>query len=178
MARGMSGHEKPVEGIDTVWLSPPGLIHALGPFDLDPCAAPDPKPWPTAAKQITLPDNGLAQEWTGRVWLNPPYTKEIGKWFEKMRDHGSGIALIFARTEIDAWHEFIWPSAHSVFFFNGRLAFDLPDGTKAKGAGAPSALISFSEFDTNKIIDAKLHGALCDRVRIWGKNGADLARRS
>jgi len=30
------------------WLTPPDIIKALGPFDLDPCA-PIVRPWPTAA---------------------------------------------------------------------------------------------------------------------------------
>ena len=56
-----------------VWLTPPAIIEPLGPFDLDPCAAPSPRPWPTAARHIELPEDGLTAEWHGRVWCNPPF---------------------------------------------------------------------------------------------------------
>jgi hypothetical protein len=40
------------------WYTPKRIIDALGPFDLDPCAAPN-LPWRTAAKQFDVYDNGL-----------------------------------------------------------------------------------------------------------------------
>lgn len=52
-----------------VWLSPPWLIKALGDFDLDP-SAPKCRPWDMAKNHYTVEDDGLAQEWRGRVWLN------------------------------------------------------------------------------------------------------------
>jgi hypothetical protein len=54
-----------------VWLTPPSIIQALGRFDLDPCT-PEIMPWVTAEKRFTKADDGLIQDWTGRVWLNPP----------------------------------------------------------------------------------------------------------
>ncbi len=54
------------------WLTPPGLIKALGTFDLGPCS-PRIRPWDTAIKHLTKKDDGLTHEWAGRVWLNPPY---------------------------------------------------------------------------------------------------------
>src|SRR5690606_26374816 len=53
-----------------VWLTPPGITQALGPFDLDPCGHPG---WVTARELICPPRDGLAEHWAGRVWLNPPY---------------------------------------------------------------------------------------------------------
>jgi len=47
------------------WLTPPAILHALGDFDLDPCAAPSPRPWPTAARHIELPEDGLTANWGG-----------------------------------------------------------------------------------------------------------------
>jgi len=53
------------------WQTPLHYISALGPFDLDPCANID-NPTRCAAKGFTIDQNGLAREWRGRVWLNPP----------------------------------------------------------------------------------------------------------
>jgi hypothetical protein len=55
-----------------IWLTPREIVTPLGPFELDPCAAPSPRPWPTAVRHIELPECGLTAKWEGRVWLNPP----------------------------------------------------------------------------------------------------------
>ena len=41
------------------WLTPPEIIKALGPFDLDPCS-PINRPWDTARKHYTIENNGLS----------------------------------------------------------------------------------------------------------------------
>lgn len=70
MSRGaMSRHENANTGTDT-WLTPRHIIDALGTFDLDPCAAPDPERWPTARTHYTYRDDGLTQDWTVIDWLN------------------------------------------------------------------------------------------------------------
>jgi hypothetical protein len=46
-ADGITGHEQPYRGETNDWLTPRYILHALGKFDLDPCAAPD-QPWATA----------------------------------------------------------------------------------------------------------------------------------
>lgn len=128
-----------------VWLTPPGVIAKLGPFDLDPCAAPNPRPWDTARRHITLPDeDGLACDWSGRVWLNPPFGKYAEDWLRKLVAHGNGIALVPARTETRYWFELIWPHAAGVLFMRGRPHFHRPDGTRASAnSGAPIALIAY-----------------------------------
>ena len=90
MKSGMAGHERGFKGETDIWLTPPEVLSALGPFDLDPCAAPDPKPWNTAKKMYTLPQNGLVLPWAGRVFLNPPYGPQTKTWMELMAKHGDG----------------------------------------------------------------------------------------
>lgn len=125
------------------WLTPPDLVQLLGPFDLDPCA-PVRRPWDTAAEHYTVLDDGLLQPWHGRVWLNPPYGAETGKWLAKLARHGNGVALIFARTETAMFHEHVWPRASALLFLRGRLSFFNVDGTPGKGsAGAPSVLVAY-----------------------------------
>lgn len=155
---GIGSHTKPNRGEYDVWLTPRAILSVLGEFDLDPCAAPEPRPWTTARRHITLPDDGLAETWTGRMWLNPPYGNDIGDWLRKM-EGCSGIALIFARTETDAWQTYVWPRAKAVLFIAGRLHFCYPDGTKAKGnAGGPSALIAYSDFDAAVLRQSGIKG--------------------
>jgi hypothetical protein len=158
--QGIGGHTKPNKGEEVIWLTPPQVIQSLGEFDLDPCAAPSPRPWPTAKRHIELPGNGLEVNWAGRVWLNPPYDEGLGRWMERMAFHGSGIALTFARTETAIWEEWIWPFADSILFPFGRFYFYLPDGTRAKGnAGGPSALIAYSVEDSRILDQSGIAGA-------------------
>ncbi len=158
---GIGGHTRPNKGEHIIWLTPRALIEVLGPFDMDPCAAPSPRPWATAKRHIELPDNGLARGWEGRVWLNPPYDEHLHAWMKRMYFHGSGIALTFARTETEIWQKWIWPAAHRVMFISGRLYFCYPDGTEAEGnAGGPSALISCSEKDTEILRKSGISGVI------------------
>jgi hypothetical protein len=156
---GMGGHQTTGETQDE-WLTPPEIIKALGAFSLDPCA-PIFRPWPTADSHYTEADDGLAMKWEGRVWLNPPYNKTIGEWMRKMAEHGDGIALIFARTETEFWHRWVWPKADAIFFFKGRLHFYTVRGERAKAnAGAPSVLIAYGLENVEAIERSGLRGKL------------------
>lgn len=144
-SRGMGGHESSRMQKDE-WLTPPHILKALGEFDLDPCS-PIKRPWPTAKTHYTVDDNGLKKDWHGRVWCNPPYGREAEKWLARLADHGSGIALIFARTETRMFFSQVWPKASAILFIEGRLHFHHVDGTRAKAnAGAPSVLVNSLGF--------------------------------
>lgn len=149
MSRGlaMGGHQS-ARMVTDVWLTPPDLKAKLGGFDLDPCAAPEPRPWDTATVMWSLPTDGLCGDWFGRVWLNPPYSREAVKWLEKLANHGTGMALIFARTETAWFVEQVWKRATAVLFIHGRLHFHYPNGTRAPAnAGAPSCLVAYGEYN-------------------------------
>lgn len=162
----MASHERS-EDSNTVWLTPPSILHFLGDFDLDPCAAPSPRPWSTAKRHIEPPEDGLRIDWEGRVWLNPPYGVDNGmdEWLSKMARHLNGMSLIFAKTDTAVWRELIWPNADSVLFIAGRLAFYLPDGTKKDGAGGPSALIAWSSRDTDILAASGIAGGHVRLIR-------------
>jgi hypothetical protein len=158
--KGIGGHTKQGDGLFDTWLTPPSVLSALGEFDLDPCAAPSPRPWRTAKRHIELPIDGLKTPWSGRVWLNPPYGSKLYAWLKRMAFHRSGIALTFARTETAAWQELVWPYAVSVLFIAGRLNFHQPDGTESSyNSGGPSALIAYSDFDNVILAQSGIAGA-------------------
>lgn len=115
----MGGHHSHRMGTDE-WLTPPEILEALGPFDLDPCA-PSTRPWPMAAQHYSKEDDGLLRPWEGRVWLNPPYGLEAERWLRRLAIHGNGIALIFARTETEAFFSQVWERADAILFLRGRL---------------------------------------------------------
>lgn len=142
------------------WLTPPEIIHALGKFDLDPCA-PIRRPWPTAKHHYTLLEDGLVQPWFGRVWLNPPYGRETARWMARLAKHGNGIALIFARTETRLFFDHVWSQAGAVLFLRGRLTFHNGDGTKpGNSGGAPSCLVAFGKNNVAALSASGLAGKL------------------
>jgi hypothetical protein len=140
------------------WLTPPEIIEALGKFDLDPCA-PIIRPWDTAKKHYTIEDDGLSMDWEGRVWCNPPYGDQAGKWLKRLADHGNGVALIFARTETKMFFEHIWRRADALLFIEGRLHFHHVNGTRAKGnSGAPSVLVAYGKFNAERLANSSICG--------------------
>ena len=159
MSRGAMGSHQSAVMLSDVWLTPPEIIDALGPFDLDPCS-PLGRPWDTAAKHYTIEDDGLAQEWAGYTWVNPPYGKEAAAWLEKLAAHGDGIALVFARTETRMFFDHVWPHADALLFIEGRLHFHRPDGTRAKAnSGAPSVLIAYGIRAARRLANSSIAGA-------------------
>ena len=142
-----------------VWLTPPHILGSLGVFDLDPCSPLD-RPWDTASKHYTIEDDGLAQVWGGRVWMNPPYGPVMGTWMKKLADHGDGIALVFARTETKAFFEQVWPRADALMFLRGRLRFCNPAGEPQDNAGSPSVLIAFGVENVRALESCGLDGKI------------------
>lgn len=151
----MSGftHE-PAGGGSFEWYTPPELFSAIGlEFDLDPCAPPLPKAAWLPHNRISLPADGLQTPWSGRVWLNPPYARESGRWVAKLAEHGDGVALVFARTDTVWWQSAIAHAA-AVCFIAGRVnfvpsdpAFRSANGARhgSSNAGAPSCLLAYGE---------------------------------
>ena len=141
------------------WLTPPYLIHGLGEFDLDPCCPPD-MPWATATKMLTLRENGLLTPWSGRVWLNPPYS-DMQDWVARLAQHGNGIALLFSRTDTAAFHDHVFPIASGLLFLRRRLRFFRPDGRQSfETPPAPSVLIAYDPPGSITNADALCHCGL------------------
>ena len=136
---------------------PPELIKQLGEFDLDPCS-PITRPWDTAKKHYSELEDGLKQEWEGRVFCNPPYGDKAKHWLLKCAEHGNCIALTFARTETKMFFESVWDKATAVLFIKGRLSFYYVTGKKGACAGAPSVLIAYGEENAMLLKNSGIKG--------------------
>lgn len=157
LGRGVGGHQSHDYGKDE-WLTPPGILLALRSFDLDPCA-PIKRPWDTARRHYTIEDDGLKKHWEGRVWCNPPYGYETGKWLARCAAHGNAIALVFARTETAMFFNHVWPKAHGLLFIEGRLHFHHVDGRRAAAnGGAPSVLIAYGQANADTLRSCTIPG--------------------
>jgi hypothetical protein len=135
-------HERS-RGASVEWYTPPEVFQALGiSFDLDPAAPAGGLSWVPAKRFLSRADDGLAQPWQGRVWLNPPYGREVNRWLDRLALHGDGMALVFARTDT-RWYQAIVQEATAICFIAGRLSFVGPNGSPVGSAGAPSVLLAF-----------------------------------
>lgn len=117
------------------------VLAVMGEIDLDPCSNSEESPNVPAALHYTEDMNGLAREWRGRVYMNPPYGDVIGDWAEKLvSEYRAGrvtqaLALVPARTDTQ------WFRAFREFprcFIIGRLKF----GDATNSATFPSVVIS------------------------------------
>ena len=169
------GSHQTLVGKSQVHLTPKWIIDALGPFDLDPCAATV-RPWDCAADNIVEAEDGLSFEWEGFVWLNPPFNRYVvGEWMRRMAEHNNGIALLHARTET-AWFRVCWRACSAILFMDRRLNFYKPDGTPntiakagskyagSKGnSGAPPVLCAFGAEAHRRLKSSGIAGALVTR---------------
>lgn len=125
-----------------MWATPKEFFDALNRefgFDLDVCALPS----NAKCKRFFSPqENGLAQEWYGTCWMNPPYGKEIGDWIRKAYESACVgcvcVCLVPCRTDTAWWHDFVMRAAE-VRLIRGRLRF----GDSETGAPFPSAVVVF-----------------------------------
>ena len=139
------------------WLTPPELVIKLGKFDLDPCS-PINAPFLHATINYTISDDGLVKDWFGRVYLNPPHGRGMEIWLEKLKFHGNGIALIFARTETKCFFDHISNNAEAILFVKGRIRFYHISGIQAGTPGAPSVFIAYGKENALALKNSGIEG--------------------
>lgn len=136
------------------WPTPQWVVDMLaaefGPFDLDPAAdAGNAK----APAFYTVTDNGLAQPWHGRVWLNPPYGRTLPQWTGKaMAEVDAGraervVCLLPARVDT-RWYRQAAAAASLVRLWPGRLRFgvDAPGYSRSTVAELRNAPFASAVF--------------------------------
>ena len=102
------------------YYTPRWIFDALGlHFDLDVASPPHPTEVP-CDRYFTQEDDGLAQPWEGRVWMNPPYSKP-GPLVQRWLDHGNGVALL--PTSKSKWWNALWDTNVSIVMLPPDLTF-------------------------------------------------------
>lgn len=155
-----SKYKKSIDKSSVVWLTPPSVLRMFPLADLDPCAAPEPRPWPTAKTMFVEADDGLSKDWFGSVWLNPPYGKNMDKWMNKLALHGQGFAITYARTDTRWFHDWVAPYASAIFFFKGRLKFHRACGKEGAASTAPHMLIAYGDQNADLLSNIRVPGIL------------------
>lgn len=109
----------------------------------------------------TREDGALRREWTGRVWLNPPFGPKptVLAFMRRMAQHNNGTALLFARTETELFFETVWYSAAAVLFLKSRPHFHHQDGRRAQAnSGAPVVLVAYGAKDSDILSKCRIDG--------------------
>jgi phage N-6-adenine-methyltransferase len=130
------------------WYTPRDYIEAarqaMGGIDLDPASCDVAQVNVQAGRFYTIEDNGLDKKWTGNVWLNPPYSKElIGLFAAKVAGESErfrqAVVLVNNATETAWFHQMV-SVASAVCFFRGRIRFldktGKPANTPVQGQAA------------------------------------------
>lgn len=123
------------------WYTPPSILGVaravMGGIDLDPASCLAANKNVKAKRFYSEKDNGLANKWAGRVWMNPPYANKLVMAFSEklVRELGAGVkeacVLVNNATET-AWGQMLLRYASCVCLIEGRVKF-------LDVAGEPSA---------------------------------------
>jgi ParB-like chromosome segregation protein Spo0J len=129
---------------DNEWYTPAKHIElaraVMGGIDTDPASSEVANRTVKATKIFTAQDDGRAQEWTGRVWMNPPYAQPL------IADFAEAVASKFESGEIEQacvlvnngtetqWFQRLLSVASAVCFPKSRIKFLDPQGNPS---GAP-----------------------------------------
>ena len=142
------------------WYTPAEYIDAaravMGGIDLDPASSAVANETVKAARYFTAEDDGLAQEWAGRVWLNPPYKMPLIRDFVLKLFDSQGVteAVLLTNNATDTkwWHHAAVRSAANCFtagrinFYNQAGGSNGPTNGQCFFYAGPNALAFHREF--------------------------------
>jgi len=125
---------------DNEWYTPQQYTAAarvvMGNIDLDPASTPFANQTVRATRFYTAEEDGLAQEWKGCIWLNPPYSRDLcHKFCRKLIDSiqtgdvPEAVILVNNATETE-WFQLLITHASAVCLPAGRIVFLKTDGER------------------------------------------------
>lgn len=118
------------------WETPQALFDELDSvfhFTLDPCSTHENA---KCERHYTVDEDGLTQSWEGEtVFCNPPYDRASKHWLRKCAEearHAKVVALLPARTDVAAFHDYIYKRENvRIAFVRGRIKFEVGGGQRS-----------------------------------------------
>lgn len=108
------------------WITPPEIfdpLHAEFQFRIDRAA----KNAQMSRLPGYMPDAFKHDVWGASVgWCNPPYSMDgrfIGRAAEAAAQGATTVLLVFAKTDVAWWHDYVMTSAAEVRLIRGRVSF-------------------------------------------------------
>jgi hypothetical protein len=147
------GHDLIDHGTSDDYYTPPFIFEALGvEFDMDVSAPPNGVPWIPAKRSLSVIDDGLTTDWTGRVWCNPPYSN-VTPWAKKLIEHNNAIALL--PMSKSNWFNQVWEHCSGALVLSPNLKFIRSDD-KINWIFMPVMLMAFGESNRQALINSGL----------------------
>jgi hypothetical protein len=117
------------------WNTPKWLADALGDFDMDPCS--NDASHISSTNRHTEKTNGLEWEWTGSVFVNPPYSNPL-PWCQRLAEHKAPWCALLKLDPTTKWWAALMQANPTIAPFRRRLKFE---GEQSMTANFPSVLV-------------------------------------
>ena len=165
---------------DFEWYTPIEIIEAarevMGIIDLDPASCVMANEVVKAEKFYTEEDDGLKQEWSGKVWMNPPYNQPLLTFFcEKLansyKDGFVTEAIVLVNNPTDTkWFQNLANDSTAICLTAGRVKYWKPDKTTASHPLQGQAIFYLGN-NPEKFADTfSSHGANA----LWHRDGSTV----
>lgn len=153
----MTQKEKPFRTRNTGkedWYTPPKYVElawqVMGGIDLDPASCEEANQYVQATQYFDRETNGLFQNWHGRVFLNPPYSRgTIEPFVTKLLNSypakvSQAILLINNATETK-WFQQAVKACTALCFPEKRIKFLAPKGAQSNSPLQGQAFLYYGE---------------------------------
>lgn len=146
---------------DTEYYTPLEIVDAarvvMGGIDLDPASSEAANTRVRAARIFTAADDGLKQEWRGRVWMNHPFSRQYNEaWIKKLCDsyeygHVPEACCITYAATSEKWFRPLL--AYPQCFLYPRTNYLLPDGSVKRGV-TKGSVVTYLGDDLHRFVTA------------------------
>jgi hypothetical protein len=155
------------------WYTPAPYLdcarQVLDKIDLDPASSDIAQEQVRAGSYFTKDHDGLAQEWAGKIFCNPPYC-DTDKFVDKLLEELTAGRVIEALLLVNAYTDKRWfhraaAACAAICFTLGRIRFMTPDG-EAQGQPPHGSAIFYFGPRLDRFCDAfAAHGLITSPVR-------------